>query len=44
MTYEDYFYTKVLPDGRGVYVFPLLLGRARLGIGLHGSEFIDDVW
>jgi len=35
---------RVLPDGRGLWVYPLTFGRARLGVGPLGSGVMDDVW
>lgn len=35
---------RVLPDGRGLWVYPLLFGEARLGIGQLDSVAMDDVW
>ena len=33
---------KILPDGRGVWVYPLSYGRARLCIGRVGSVELED--
>ena len=41
---DDYLFVRVLPDGRAIYVLPLLFERARLGIGVHGASTMDDVW
>ena len=32
-----------LPDGRIITVFPIMYGRARLGIGT-GHTVFDDLW
>lgn len=32
-----------MPDGRVADVFPLTMGRARIGVG-DGCTFYDDVW
>lgn len=39
-----YLGTRILTDGRGLYVYPLLGGRARLGISPPGntSTFTDE--
>ncbi len=40
----SYLATRVLPDGRGLFVTPLLFGRARLGVSAPGSRltFLDE--
>lgn len=35
---------KILPDGRGVWIYPLTFGRARLVVGEAGSAFYSDGW
>ena len=35
---------RVLPDGRGLWVYPLTFGRARLVIGPVGEDWYDDAW
>jgi hypothetical protein len=35
---------KPLPNGREISVFRILGGRARVGIGAAGSQWIDNVW
>ena len=35
---------RVLPDGRGCWVFPIGYGKARMGIGRIGSPNMDDLW
>ncbi len=35
---------KILPDGRGLWVYPLTFGRARLVVGPVGEDFYDDGW
>ena len=38
----------LLPDGRGVWIYPLTFGRARIVVGkvgnLDGLEGLDDGW
>lgn len=34
-----YLGQRILPDGRGLYVYPLLGGRARLGISPPGNTY-----
>jgi hypothetical protein len=36
--------TRLLPDGREATIYPLLGGRARLGVGEAGGYSFDDVW
>lgn len=36
--------SKFLDDGRETVVYPLTFGRARLCVGLAGSNFIMDGW
>jgi len=41
---QEYF-RKELPDGRAVIVFPLVFGRARVGVvNANCSKILDDVW
>jgi hypothetical protein len=35
---------RILPDGRWLFLMPLIFGRARLGIGPAGSLQYDDVY
>ena len=35
---------RALKDGRELVVYPLLFGRARLGIGKQGVGMLDDQW
>lgn len=35
---------RVLPDGRGAWIYPLTFGRARLCVGAVGEDFYDDHW
>ena len=37
MSTNDFVGLKMLPDGRGLYVYPLTYGRARLGISPPGD-------
>ncbi len=39
----DYLWHRVLPDGRGLCLMPMIHGGVRLGIGRGVVEF-DDVW
>ena len=41
---RDELLIKELPDGREVYVFPLLGGRARVAVGPPLAPYVDDVW
>lgn len=37
--------TRVLPDRRVLYVYPLTYGRARLGVSPPGNTYVfDDEW
>lgn len=40
---DGLIYTRSLPDGRSVFVYPLLYG-CRLGVGKPGEPSMDDVW
>ncbi len=33
-----------LPDGRRAYVYPLITGTVRVGVGDPHSPFMDDQW
>lgn len=35
---------RVLPDGRGVFIYPLVLGGARIGVGPVDRPCFDDLW
>lgn len=35
---------KILPDGRGAWIYPLTFGRARILVGPIGDWFTDDGW
>lgn len=35
---------KILPDGRGVWIYPLTFGRARIVVGPIGDSFYSDSW
>lgn len=35
---------RALSGGRAACVFPLLGGRARLGVGPEGEPWFEDVW
>jgi hypothetical protein len=41
---SDYLWARLLDDGRGVYLMPLLFGNLRLGIGPHDSAELHHVW
>ena len=40
----DYLHARALPDGRGVFLFPMYGGNVRLGIGELHAKDLDDVW
>ena len=41
----DYFATRTLPDGRWAAVYPLTMGRARLGVGASEEDgCFANVW
>ena len=35
---------RVLPDGRGLWIYPMMFGKFRLGVGPIGACGLDDVW
>lgn len=35
---------KLLPDGRGAWIYPLTFGRARIVVGPLRSSTLDDGW
>ena len=35
---------KILPDGRGAWIYPLTFGRARIAVGPIGAPGYDDGW
>lgn len=35
---------RVLPDGRGAYVYEQFLGTAVLGVGALDDDGLEDVW
>jgi hypothetical protein len=40
-----YLATRILPDGRGLYIYPLTFSRARLGISPPGDTYtFTDEW
>lgn len=39
-----YFKVRDLPDGRRLFAYPIMNGKARLGIGDPESSFMDDLW
>lgn len=39
-----YLAERTLPDGRGLFVYPLTFGRARLGISPPGTAWFTDEW
>jgi len=42
---SDYIAQRELPDGRGLFIYELLGGRARLGISLPGNKsWFEDEW
>lgn len=44
MLHSCTIFTKDLPPGRQAWVFPLLFGRARLGVGPAQGDTFDDLW
>jgi hypothetical protein len=40
----DELLVRVLPDGRGCWLYPISFGKWRLGVGEPGSGGFDDVW
>lgn len=41
---DEFIETRDLGDGRTLFVFPLLGGRARLGIGPSREQYFYDEW
>ncbi len=35
---------RAMPNGRVAHIYPLILGRARLGVGPATSMVYDDEW
>lgn len=35
---------KILPDGRGAWIYPLTFGRARIVVGPIGESLLDNGW
>jgi hypothetical protein len=35
---------RILPDGRGLWIYLLTFGRARIAVGPLGQETYDDAW
>jgi hypothetical protein len=41
---SDYLWTRLLNDGRGIYLVAQLWGALELGVGPHGLLVFDDTW
>ena len=41
---DDYLHVRRLPDGRAIYLLPMLHDNVRVAIGDVGSLYLDDGW